>query len=162
MGLAWILDTETRSPTPSGVDPFEEATVTHLDELEVMLRRYPELHLRYSEGPIPDSRAGSVDAESGLPLPGLSAAPLEPERWWHRPLADWIARQIHHARRLIAPARSGFPWVLTGRVAGRGPDGEPLLVNTVPVARLSESVLLEARDRYRAHFEAHWEARGVR
>jgi hypothetical protein len=37
-------------------------------------------------------------------------------------------------------------WVLTGRIAERGPDNEPLLVDVQPIARLQASVLREAAD----------------
>lgn len=43
-----------------------------------------------------------------------------------------------------------FPWVLTGREVGRGPDSEPLVVDVVPVARLGPRLMAEASDIYRA------------
>lgn len=135
-------------------DNFELQPLTTIYHLEGVLRRYPELHLRHSEGPVADSRSGSIDAESGLELPGLSVNPLQPEDWWHRPTADWLARQLCQYRHLQQRNPDRFAWVLTGRVVGRGPDCEPLLHDVVPVARLTEPLLEEAEERYRAHFDA--------
>ncbi|RGE21145.1 DUF6098 family protein [Leucobacter sp. wl10] len=142
------------SPFDTSTGDFEVEALTSLYQLEGALRRYPHLHVRYSEGPVADSRARSVDAESGLELPGLPANPLQPEDWWHRPAADWLARQLCRCGRLRKPDPDRFAWVLTGVVVGRGPDGEPLLRDVVPVARLSESLLEEAEERYRTHFDA--------
>jgi hypothetical protein len=134
-------------------DGFELQPLTSIYELEGVLRRFPELHVRYSEGPVADSRRRSVDAESGLDLPGLSVDPLQPEDWWHRPVADWIARQLRRYRQSQQQNPDRIAWVLTGGVIARGPDCEPLLRNVVPVARLSESLLVEAEERYRARFD---------
>jgi hypothetical protein len=113
-----------------------------------------ELYVRYSEGPDDDRSSGSLDTESGLELPGLSANPLRPEPWWTRPVEDWLARQVcqyEHLRRK-EPAR--FAWVLAGPVVGRGPDCEPLIRPFRPVARLSDDLLEEATQRYRERFDA--------
>lgn len=137
-----------------GSDVFELDELTSIDQLEGLLRRYPELHVRYSEGPVADARSGSVDTESGLELPGLSVNPLQPESWWYRPVADWLARQLCQYRHLQRKNPSRFAWVLAGRTSARGPDCEPLLRDVVPVARLSDLLLEEAEARYRAHFDA--------
>jgi hypothetical protein len=31
---------------------------------------------------------------SGLALPGLSVVPLTRPGWWHRPMAEWLVRQV--------------------------------------------------------------------
>lgn len=141
-----------RSTPGTSADVFEAEALASLYQLEGLLRRYPRLHLRYSEGPVADSRARRIDAESGLELPGLPAHPLQPEDWWHRPVADWIARQLRRYRHLRQREPDRFAWVLTGWVTGRGPDCEPLLGDVVPVARISDSLLDEAEQRYRELF----------
>lgn len=133
---------------------FETGTLDTMYELESAMRRYPDLYIRYSEGPVADARGGSIDTESGLELPGLSVNPLQPERWWHRPIADWLARQLCQYRHLEQRDSDRYAWVLTGRTVARGPDCEPLITAVVPVARLSGELLSEAEERYRAHFDA--------
>jgi hypothetical protein len=135
-------------------DDFELGALRSMYELEAALRRFPGLHIRYSEGPAADSDGVSTDAESGLELPGLSANPLEPEDWWHRPVGDWLARQLCQYKHLCDRNPDRYAWVLTGRMAGRGPDCEPLLANVSPVARLAPELLVEAEERYIARFDA--------
>lgn len=138
----------------STTDDFELGTLNSMYELETAMRRFPGLHVRYSEGPSADGFATSVDTESGLELPGLSVNPLEPEHWWYRPVADWLARQLCQYRHLQTQNPDRFAWVLTGEMAGRGPDCEPLLAGVLPVARLSDDLLSEAERLYHAHFDA--------
>lgn len=128
--------------------------LTRLAELASLVRSTPELHVRYSRGPEDDADGGSLDTESGLELPGLSVNPLAPEAWWTRPLEDWLARQLCQYRHLAEQDEDRFAWVLRGREVGRGPDCEPLLADVDPVARLEESLLDEAEDRYRSRFDA--------
>lgn len=92
------------------------------------------LYVRFSGGPEQDVESVSRDHESGCLLPGLSVNPLTPEPWWDRPVEHWVARQLCQYAHLMTPER--FPWLLTGEVAGRGPDSEPLLVEVVPAASL--------------------------
>jgi len=137
-----------------GDDFFEEGVLDSMEQLEALLERFPELHVRYSEGPAADSGRASVDTESGLELPGLSVNPLQPERWWTRPVADWLARQLCQYKHLQERNPGRFAWILTGRTAARGPDCEPLVHGVRPIARLADTVLGEAEARYRAHFDA--------
>jgi len=53
-------------------------TIHTLDELADAVRRRPDVCIRYSKGPDHDRGDQSVDHESGLELPGLSANPLQP------------------------------------------------------------------------------------
>lgn len=129
------------------------APMRSLAELAERVLELGEAYVRYSEGPGVD-RGGSVDFESGLELPGLSANPLHRETWWTRPLEDWIARQVCQYRELREKNPDRFAWVLTGVEAGRGPDCEPLLREVVAVARLSDELLEEADARYRERFDA--------
>lgn len=128
--------------------------IHELEELERLVRERPALHVRYSEGPDADAGRGSVDTESGLELPGLSVNPLDAEDWWARPLGDWLARQLCDYRHLSRRNPERFAWVLQGRIAGRGPDCEPLIAEPVAIARLSAELLEEAEARYREHFDA--------
>jgi hypothetical protein len=127
-------------------------SIASLSELHAALGSSP-LYVRYSEGPEEDSSGGSLDAESGLELPGLSVNPLDPEPWWTRPVEDWLARQLSQYKHL----RDGNPerraWLVRGEVVGRGPDCEPLLVGTEFLAELDDRLLAEAEGRYRANFD---------
>ena len=103
--------------------------------------------IRFSAGPDADADHPSEDGETGIPLPGLSVNTLDPEPWWDRPAREWLARRVCQYAHLADDER--FAWVLTGRVVGRGPDNEPLVVDVVPVARLGGRLLDEARRIYR-------------
>lgn len=134
--------------------------VASLDELDRYVLQEPEVCVRYSEGPHADRSRPSVDDESGLLLPGLPATPLRPEGWWTKDRGDWIARQLSHYVHLEEADEDRLAWLLIGRVAGYGPDREPLLWPWTPVAVLAESVIAEARQRYEEHFEAGRDLRG--
>lgn len=124
-----------------------------LAALEAELGDRP-LFVRYSEGPGDDASGRSIDTESGLDLPGLSVNPLDPEPWWTRPTADWLARQLCQYKHLSERNPDRLAWVLHGTVIGRGPDCEPLLVDAEFVARLTAGLLAEAEQRYRERFAA--------
>jgi hypothetical protein len=126
-----------------------------LDSLDDVLKAvidHPGLLVRYSKGPVSDAEAGpSRDYEAGVGLPGWSVTTLEPEPWWPRPSADWVARRLCKYDELDEPGR--FPWLLTGRVVGEGPDHEPLVIDIEPVARVGDRALAEARRRYEERFD---------
>ncbi len=128
--------------------------IDHLAQLAAVVRACPGLHVRYSEGPDADTRRSSIDTESGLELPGLSVNPLDAERWWTRPLEDWLARQLCQYRHLAEKDPQRIAWVLRGEHCGRGPDCEPLLREVEPIAVIGAHVLLEARERYERNFDA--------
>ncbi|MFF2267114.1 DUF6098 family protein [Cellulosimicrobium cellulans] len=109
------------------------------------------LYVRFSGGPDEDRSTVSRDHESGCLLPGLSVNPMNPEPWWDRPAEHWVARQLCQYAHLMTPER--FPWLLTGEVAGRGPDCEPLLVGVVPAASVDPRVVEEAGRLYREVFD---------
>jgi len=125
-----------------------------LAELERLVRTRKSVYIRYSEGPERDAKERSIDAESGLELPGLSVNPLDPQKWWTRPLAEWLARQINQYRHLAEQNPDRFAWVLTGREVARGPDCEPLIADVIPLARLADGLLDEALELYRERFDA--------
>lgn len=99
-------------------------------------------------------RGPGCGCSSGLELPGLSVNPLDAERWWTRPLEDWLARQLCQYRHLAEKDPQRIAWILRGEHCGRGPDCEPLLREVEPIAVLGEHVLLEARERYERNFDA--------
>lgn len=123
-----------------------------LAELAALVRTRP-CFVRYSEGPESDAAEASRDLESGLELPGLSVNPLVPEDWWTRPDEDWLARQLCQYRHLAQRHPERFPWVLAGRVVGRGPDCEPLVADVEAIARVSDAALAEAEERYDDRFD---------
>ncbi|MFF9564508.1 DUF6098 family protein [Leifsonia sp. NPDC014704] len=120
-----------------------------LSEIERLLDEAPGLYVRYSAGYAADLEAGPFDTESGLPLPGLPARPLDPAAWWSLPPREWIARQL---TRLPAPRHAPFDgvrperfaWLLRGRPAGHGLDGEALVADVEVVGRLAECLIAEA------------------
>jgi len=128
--------------------------ITSLDELAGLVDQAGEpLYVRFSEGPEADAHARSIDHESGLELPGLSVNPLHPESWWSRPLHDWLARQLCQYAHLQEENPRSHAWVLTGRVAGRGPDCEPLIAEPRPVAAIADAVIDEAGRVYSERFD---------
>ena len=129
-------------------------TIRSFDELSELATDGRHLYVRYSRGPDADLGSTSIDYESGLRLPGLSANPLHPECWWTRPVEDWLARQISkyvHLRDDSTDHRVG--WILAGTVVARGPDNEPLLDDVEPVALVDDALVEEAKRRYRSRFE---------
>lgn len=127
--------------------------VPDLDALAELVRLRPGLYLRQSVGPddeLPDN--ARVDVESGVRMPGLSVATIDPEPWWPRAAVDWIARRVCT---YVEPVdvHGRHPWLLTGRAVGLGPLHEPLVVDVEPVAWLAPEVLDEARAHYRERFD---------
>lgn len=127
--------------------------IDDLDELAGLVTGEPMLYLRYSAGPERDARRPSRDYEAGVDLPGLPATTLRPEDWWTRPAVDWVARRVCKYLDLARAEPDRYPWLLTGRVVGNGPDHEPLLTDVRPVARLTDRLLDQARSHYERHFD---------
>jgi hypothetical protein len=130
------------------------------DALVQLVEESPGLYLRYSEGPERDRKNGpSRDYESGQDMPGWSVTTIDPEPWWTRPAADWIARRVcKYAELAEEPDR--FPWLLRGRLVGHGPDHEPLVDGLAPVASISPRALEQAAARYRDRFDDGRDSRG--
>ena len=119
-----------------------------------------ETFLRYSAGPESDLREGpSRDFEGGVNLPGWSVTTITPEPWWSRPPEDWIPRRICKYAEL-GSKEDRRPWLLTGRITGRGPDHEPLVVDIRPLAWVGDVALSEAIRRYREGFTVGRDSRG--
>jgi len=121
-------------------------TVATLEEVTGLARRHPRLFVRWSRGPGADAARSSSDDLTGVPLPGLSANPLAVEPWWgDRPLGLWIARRLYDYSHLEHEKGPGVrPWLLTGRVLGRGPDNEPLIACDRAIAWVGSQVIEEA------------------
>jgi hypothetical protein len=129
-----------------------------LAEVVELVAEHPTLFLRYSGGPSADRTRPSRDYEADLDLPGLSVTVVSPEPWWSRPLQDWVARRLcKYAELASEPDR--FPWLLTGRVVGNGPDHEPLVDQTRPVARVSAQAMEEAVRLYHDRFRVGQDSR---
>lgn len=126
-----------------------------LDSLEsvvAMIQQRPDLFLRYSEGPAADIDIVSRDYEAGVDLPGLSVTTIAPEGWWPLPVEDWVARRLCKYDEL--GVESGrFPWLLSGRRVATGPDHEPIVELSEPIAIVGDGAIRQARRRYRRRFK---------
>lgn len=152
------MDTRDSEPGP-GADADGLFVAEDLQTVTDLVRRHGTLYLRYSEGPGADQRSGnSRDYEADLPLPGLSVTTISPEPWWDRPLEDWVARRLCKYDEL-GDEHGRYPWLLTGKVVGRGPDHEPLLTHVTPVARIAPAAVDEAARCYRARFDVGSDSR---
>ena len=127
--------------------------IDELDELTELVTGADQLYLRYSAGPERDAEHPSRDHEAGVDLPGLPVTTVRPEPWWPRPPADWVARRVCKYLDLAETADDRFAWLLRGKVAGEGPDHEPLITEPDPVARLGDRLIEQARGRYHARFD---------
>ncbi|WP_432119914.1 DUF6098 family protein [Streptomyces sp. bgisy032] len=128
--------------------PDDLAVVRTLAELADLVARHQGLYVRWSRGPRTDLRAvSSKDDLTGVPLPGLSANPLDLEPWWRdRPVRVWVARRLHDYHHLPHEKGPGVrPWVLSGREIARGPDNEPLVVDVRPLCWIDRRVIGEAK-----------------
>ncbi|MDX6248130.1 MAG: hypothetical protein QOF10_1490 [Kribbellaceae bacterium] len=127
--------------------------VDDFDELVALVERRPGMYLRYSAGLAADLESGhSRDHEAEVELPGWSVTTISPEPWWPRPVSDWAARRIcQYAHLAEQPER--FPWLLIGRLVGRGPDHEPLVVDMDPVIRIGDPALETALKIYHERFD---------
>jgi hypothetical protein len=127
--------------------------VDDLGELTEIACGSSEIYIRYSTGPDYDEPGRSRDYEADVALPGLPVTTLRPEPWWPRPPADWVARRVCKYLELADKADDRRPWILTGRIAGYGPDHEPLVVDVEPIAWIGERVVTQARRCYYERFE---------
>lgn len=129
--------------TPDGLP-----VVSRLADLARLVETHHGLYVRWSRGPAPDlGRVSSTDELTGVPMPGLSANPLDVEDWWEdRSVELWVARRLYDYAHL--PHEKGpdvRPWVLWGRETGRGPDNEPLVVDVDPLCWIADGMIGEAR-----------------
>ncbi|MGW0338095.1 DUF6098 family protein [Streptomyces sp. NPDC003011] len=128
----------------------DDLPVVHtLAELTDLVERHQGLYVRWSRGPGTDlADVSSTDELTGVPMPGLSANPLDVEEWWEgRPVAVWVARRLYDYSHLPHEKGPGVrPWVLKGRETGRGPDNEPLLADIRPLCWIDTRTIDEARE----------------
>lgn len=131
-------------------------TITSLAELAGHIG--DDVYVRWSKGPDADAASTSRDSLTGVELPGLSASPLGVEPWWgDRSRELWVARRLfdyRHLRELRgADVRA---WVLRGTEVGRGPDNEPLVHCTEPLAWVGDGALRECSSLVDAQHSAEW------
>jgi hypothetical protein len=131
-------------------------TIGTLSELAELAAGRPRLYVRWSRGPAADTGDSSADELTGARMPGLSASPLAVEPWWRGPLRLWIARRLYDYSHLEHVKGPGIrPWLLEGDELGRGPDNEPLVRCTRPVAWIADQVIGEA-ERAMTEHNADW------
>jgi hypothetical protein len=143
------------------LDPERDIpTVDDLAGVVALVREHGrELYLRFSGGPGKDVDSGaSRDYEAGVELPGLSVTDVAPEDWWPRPVEDWVARRICKYAEL-GEEDERYPWLLTGRLTGHGPDHEPVVREAVPVARIGRPAMAEAKRLYEERFDVGEDSR---
>jgi len=130
------MNTDAR---PAGTEP-PLVQVESVDELVELVEQSPEpLYVRFSRALDGDE---SIDHESGLALPGVSANPLRPPPWWQGPpVADWVTRQVRAYQHLKERDDDRRCWIVTGTVADRGPDNEPLLTDVDGVGVLADTLV---------------------
>ncbi|MEU8034408.1 DUF6098 family protein [Streptomyces sp. NPDC049099] len=119
-----------------------------LGEVARLVDTHQGLYVRWSRGPGPDlTDASSTDDLTGVPMPGLSASPLDVEDWWEdRSVELWVARRLYDYAHLPHDKGPGVrPWVLRGSETGRGPDNEPLVTDVEPLCWIADEVIDAAR-----------------
>jgi hypothetical protein len=132
--------------------------VSTLAEVARLVERHQGLYVRWSKGPGTDLDAvSSTDELTGVPMPGLSANPLDVEDWWEdRSRELWVARRLYDYAHLPHDKGPGVrPWVLTGRETGRGPDNEPLVADVEPLCWIADGVIDAAKTEV-ARQEREW------
>ncbi|QJS13608.1 hypothetical protein HKX69_32280 [Streptomyces argyrophyllae] len=140
----------------SGADDLP--VMSTLAEAARLVERHQGLYVRWSKGPGTDlDAASSIDELTGVPMPGLSANPLDVEKWWEdRSVELWVARRLYDYAHLPHDKGPGVrPWVLRGREMGRGPDNEPLVAEVEPLCWIADEVIDVARDAV-ARQEREW------
>ncbi|MGW2458656.1 DUF6098 family protein [Streptomyces sp. NPDC004457] len=140
----------------SGADDLP--VMSTLAEVARLVERHQGLYVRWSKGPGTDlDAASSIDELTGVPMPGLSANPLDVEKWWEdRSVELWVARRLYDYAHLPHDKGPGVrPWVLRGREMGRGPDNEPLVAEVEPLCWIADEVIDVARDAV-ARQEREW------
>jgi hypothetical protein len=109
----------------TGAGPL--AVLDTLDEVVATVERSDApVYLRFAKAAPEGLEEPSVDGETGLQLPGVSANPLMPPNWWRGHGVDKsIARRICSYAHLQADEPERICLLVRGAVAERGPDNEP-------------------------------------
>lgn len=129
--------------------PDDLPVMSTLAEVARLVERHQGLYVRWSKGPGTDlDDVSSTDELTGVPMPGLSANPLDVENWWEdRSVELWVARRLYDYAHLPHDKGPGVrPWVLRGSETGRGPDNEPLVADVEPLCWIADEVIDAARD----------------
>ncbi|CAM5647884.1 MULTISPECIES: DUF6098 family protein [Streptomyces] len=138
--------------------PDDLPVMSTLAEVARLVQRHQGLYVRWSKGPGTDlDDVSSTDELTGVPMPGLSANPLDVQNWWEdRSVELWVARRLYDYAHLPHDKGPGVrPWVLRGRETGRGPDNEPLVADVEPLCWIADEVIDAARDEV-ARQEREW------
>ncbi|MER6070745.1 DUF6098 family protein [Streptomyces sp. NPDC001817] len=138
--------------------PEDLPVVSTLAEVARLVNRQQGLYVRWSHGPGADlADVSSTDDLTGVPMPGLSANPLDVEGWWaDRSVELWVARRLYDYAHLPHDKGPGVrPWVLRGRETGRGPDNEPLVAEAEPLCWIADEVIDAAKEEV-ARQEREW------
>ncbi|MER6686459.1 DUF6098 family protein [Streptomyces olivaceoviridis] len=138
--------------------PDDLPVMSTLAEVARLVERHQGLYVRWSKGPGTDlDSVSSIDELTSVPMPGLSANPLDVENWWEdRSVELWVARRLYDYAHLPHDKGPGVrPWVLRGRETGRGPDNEPLVADVDPLCWIADEVIDAARDEV-ARQEREW------
>ncbi|MFH9089626.1 DUF6098 family protein [Streptomyces sp. NPDC017673] len=138
--------------------PDDLPVMSTLAEAARLVQRHQGLYVRWSKGPGTDlDDVSSTDELTGVPMPGLSANPLDVENWWEdRSVELWVARRLYDYAHLPHDKGPGVrAWVLRGRETGRGPDNEPLVADVEPLCWIADEVIDAARDEV-ARQEREW------
>lgn len=142
------------SGSVSAVDSLGlQRDVTSLSGIVALQEKLGEVFLRFTGRYQPD--LDGCDTADGYQLPGLRCWALRPEPWWGGSPEQWVARQISEHDYLVAGGQR--PWLVTGRLAGRGADGEPILAAVRAIAPISAPALWEAKTTY-----VTWKCRNIR
>ena len=125
------------------------AVLGTLDEVVAAVERSDApVYVRFGKAPPEGLEEPSIDGETGLQLPGVSANPLTPPNWWRGfGLDEWIARRICSYAHLQADEPERVCLLVRGTVVERGPDNEPLLGDVEAIAVASRAVVEECRRR---------------
>jgi hypothetical protein len=147
-GHGWGVEHQTLDD-PAGA-ASDVPVLRTIEEVVELVRRSPtDLYVRFGD-PDDDLRCPSVDHESGITMPGVSVNPVSPPPWWQgRSLAAWIVRQICAYAHLREHDPQRACVLVSGTIADRGPDNEPLLNDASLVAVLAPEVVEEAQRRHR-------------
>lgn len=121
--------------------------LTLSDGADLLHEPGPALFLRWSSDLAVDlDLPQSLDALTGVEMPGLAVLSLAVEPWWQdRPVDLWLARKLGGQRPpadLDGPAVR--PWIITGTPLGHSPDGETLIGSCSLVATVTDAVMVQA------------------
>ncbi|WP_406275797.1 DUF6098 family protein [Actinacidiphila glaucinigra] len=128
-------------------EPSRLPVLSSLDDMVALVREGGRFSVRWSRGPHadlvtaescgrPDRRELARTFRRLLAGGGLVAG---------RPVRLWVARRLHDYSHGCGDKGPGIrPWILRGRLVGRGPANEPLVAAVHPIAWSAAVVITEA------------------